>query len=60
MGGKIVGGAFAASVKLLVPHGRASSKYFGECHLWQSHLQADLEAACRRDTNLEMGGELQP
>ena len=27
-GEKIVGGAFAASVKLLVQHGRASSKYF--------------------------------
>ena len=30
MGGKIVGGAFAASVKPLVQHGRASSKYIGE------------------------------
>ena len=55
MGGAF--GAFAASVN---PLGRASSKYFGERHLWPSHLQADLVAACRRDTNLGMGGGLQP
>ena len=48
----MVGGAFAAPVKPLVQHGRVSSKYFGERHLWPSHLQADLAAACRRDTNL--------
>ena len=60
MGGKIVGGAFAASVKPLIQHGRASSKYFGERHSWPSHFQADLAAACRRDTNLETGGGLQP
>ena len=29
------------------------SKYFGERHSWPSHLQADPEAACQRDTNLE-------
>ena len=55
-GWKIVGGAFAASVKLLVQHGRASSKYVGERHSWPSHLQADLKAACREDTNLGTGG----
>ena len=55
-----MGGAFAASVKLLVQHGRASSKYFGERHSWPSHLQADLAAACQRDTNLETGGGQQP
>ena len=60
MGGKIVGGAFAASIKPLIQHGRASSKYFAECHLWRSHLQADLAAACRRDTNLGMGEGQQP
>ena len=61
MGGKIVCGAFAASIKLLVQHARASSKYFGEYHSWPSHLQADLEAACQRDTtNLGKGGGLQP
>ena len=47
-----MGGAFAASVK----PGRASSKYFRECHSWPSHLQADLAAACLRDTNLGTGG----
>ena len=52
MGGKIVGSAFAASVKSLFQPGRVSSKYFGERHSWQSHLQADLAAACLRDTNL--------
>ena len=55
-----MGGAFAASVKPFVQHGRASSKYFGERHSWPSHLQADLAAACRRDTNLGTGGEQQP
>ena len=60
MGGKIVCGAFAASIKPLVQHARASSKYFGEHHSWLSHLQADLEAACQRDTNLGKGGGLQP
>ena len=59
-GGEIVGGAFAASVKLLVQHGRASRKYFGERHSWPSHLQADLAAACRRDTNLGTRGGQQP
>ena len=34
LGGKIVGDAFADSVKPLVQHVRASSKYFGERHLW--------------------------
>ena len=58
MGGKIVGGAFAASVKTFVQHGRVSSKYFGECHSWPSHLQADLAAACLRYTNLGTGGRL--
>ena len=48
MGVKIVAGAFAASIKPLVQHGRALSKYFGDRHLWPSHLQADLEAALRR------------
>ena len=57
---KIVGGAFAASIRLLVQPGRVSSKYFGERHSCLSHLQADLAAACRRDTNLEMGGGQQP
>ena len=47
-----MGSAFAASVKSLVQPGRVSSKYFGERHSWQSHLQADLAAACLRDTNL--------
>jgi len=60
MDGKIVGGAFAASAKLLVQHGRASSKYFRERHSWPLHLQADLAAASQRDTNLGMGGGLQP
>ena len=55
-----MGGAFTASIKPLVQHGRASSKYFAECHLWPSHLQADLAAACRRDTNLGMGEGQQP
>ena len=59
-GGKIVGGAFAASVKPLIQNGRASSKYFGEHHSWPSHLQADLAAACRRDANLGTGGGLKP
>ena len=54
MGGEIVGGAFAAEP--LGQRGGASSKYFGEHHSWPSHLQADLEAACRRDTNLGTGG----
>ena len=40
-----MGGAFAASVKLLIQHGRASSK---ERHSWTSHLQADLKAAVRK------------
>ena len=31
---KIVGSAFAAFIVFLVQHGRASSKYFGECHLF--------------------------
>ena len=35
----------------MVQHGSVSSKYFGERHLWPSHLQADLAAACRKDTN---------
>ena len=60
MGGKIVGGAFTASVKPLVQHGRASSKYLGERHSWLSHLQADLEAACRRDSNFGTRGGQQP
>ena len=52
-----MGGAFATSVKPFVQHGRASSKYFAELHSWPSHLQADLAAACRRDTtNLGKGG----
>ena len=54
------GRAFAASVKLLIQHGRASKQVFGERHSWPSHLQADLEAACRRDTNLGTGGGQQP
>ena len=54
------GSAFAASVKPFVQHGRASSKYFGERHSWPSYLQADLVAACRRDTNLGTGGGQQP
>ena len=49
-GWKIVGGAFTASVKPLVQHGRASSK---ECHLWLSHLQADLKAVVRKILTLE-------
>ena len=56
----IMGGAFVTSVKPLVQLGRASSKYFGDRHLWPSHLQADLVAACRRDTNLGTGGGQQP
>jgi len=59
-GWEIVGGAFAASVKLFVQHGRASSMYFGEPQLWPSHLQAHLAATCWRDTNLGMGGGQQP
>ena len=51
MGGKIVGGAFAASMKPLVQHGRALTTYFGECH---SHLQADLVAACQRHNLLSV------
>ena len=51
---KIVDGAFAASVISL---SRASSKYFGERHLWPSHLQGDLVAICRRDTNFGTGGD---
>ena len=51
MGVKIVGSAFSASATLLVQHGRAS-KYFGERHLWPSHLQAHLVADCRRGINL--------
>jgi len=31
-----VAGAFAASVKQFVQHGRVSSKYFGERHSWPS------------------------
>ena len=54
-----MGGAFAASIKLLIQHGRASSEYFGERHSWPSHLQADLVAACRRYANLGTGGGLQ-
>ena len=57
---KIVASAFTVSVISLVQLGRASSKYFGEHHLCPSHLQADLAAACRRDTNLGTGGEQQP
>ena len=57
---QIPGGAFAASVRLLVQPGRVSSKYFGECHLWPSHLQADLAAAFQIDTILETGGGQQP
>ena len=60
MGGEIVGGAFAASIKPLIQHGRASSEYFGEHHLWPSHLQADLAATCQRDANLGTGGGQQP
>ena len=55
-----MGGAFTAVVKLLVQHGRSSSKYFGERHSWSSHLQADLAAAYRRDTNLGTGEGQQP
>lgn len=44
--------AFAASVILLVQHGRVSSKYFGEHHSWPSHSQADLGATCQKDVNL--------
>ena len=51
MGVKIVGSAFAASGISLVQHGRASKYYFGERHSWPSHLQANLVAAYRRDTN---------
>ena len=36
MGEKIVGSVFAASMKLLIQHSRASSKYFGEHHSWLS------------------------
>ena len=46
-----MGGAFAASVKPLVQHGRALTKYFGERH---SHLQADLVAACQRHNLLSV------
>ena len=42
MGEKIVGGAFAATVKPLVQPGRASNKYFGERHLWLSHSMGTL------------------
>ena len=42
--------AFAASVKLLVQHGRATSK---EPHSWPSHLQADLKAIVRKILTLE-------
>ena len=49
-GWKIVGGAFAALVKPLVQHGRASSK---ERHSWPSHLQADLKAVVRKILTLE-------
>ena len=49
-GWKIVGGAFAASVKPLVQHGRATSK---ERHSWPSHLQADLKAFVRKILTLE-------
>ena len=56
MGVKIVGGTFAASDISLVQHGRASKYYFGEHHSWPSHLQANLVAAYRRDTNLGTGG----
>ena len=59
MGVKIVGSAFAASAKSLVQHGRAS-KNFGERHLWPSHLQTHLAAACWRGTNLGTGGGQQP
>ena len=45
-----MGGAFAASVKLLVQHSRASSK---EHHSWPSHLQADLKAIVRKTLTLE-------
>ena len=55
-GGENSGSAFAAFVISLVQHG----KHFRECHSWPSHLQADLVAACQRDTNLGMGGEQQP
>ena len=41
---------FAASVISLVRV--QASTFFGECYSWPSHLQADLAAACRRDTNL--------
>ena len=57
-GGEIVGGAFVASVKWFVQHGRVSSKYFAELHSWPSHLQADLAAACQKDANLgTVGGQ---
>ena len=45
-----MGGTFAASIKLLVQHGRASSK---ERHSWPSHLQADLKAVVRKILTLE-------
>ena len=47
-------------VKPFIQQGRASSKYFGERHSWPSHLQAELTAACRRNTNLGTGGGQQP
>ena len=52
MGGKIVDGAFAVSIKPLVQHEQVLS--------WPSHLQVDLEATCQRDTNLGTGGRQQP
>ena len=55
-----MGGAFAASVKPFNIIGRASSKYYAEHNSWASHLQADLAAACQRDTNLGTGGGQQP
>ena len=55
-----MGGGFTASVRSLVQPGRVSSKYFGKRNSWPSHLQADLVAACWRDTNLGTGGGQQP
>ena len=55
-GWNIVGGVFAAVVKPLIQHGRASSK---EHHSWPSHLhvqadlKADLKAVVRKILTLE-------
>ena len=46
MGGKIVGGAFTASVKSLVQLGRASSKYLGQRHTLPPHLYTSRFGGC--------------